>query len=257
VDPLTLKLNVVIDSVREGDAESILYNGDLRHFFETLILGAPLPLELILRSVQGPNEVMAATLFLCRDLLLVQETAGLVYQVDLVLRHGDAMLAHSDPMLSQFLRGLRDYFHPYLSQREAGERLLSAVQWVREYVVERRLPSLGPVPPAIRVLDVGTGGFVLASAMKVSEEAWEALFRQGHLRGMLVGDVGGHLVKMVLARKSSLVGFDLGRLRRILDDLEVLSGNYGRWGHEGDYLWSPPDGSMILVGNVLEAALRV
>ena len=136
--------------------------GALTRFFEDLICGAPLPLNLATHEIRGPDTILAITLFLNRDLALNPATLGLVYGVDLVHRYGPSMLAHLDPTIAGFLRSFNKFFPETLSKIDRGERIGTAVQWIREYLIDGRIPNIGNPLPEIRVLNVGTNGFVLA-----------------------------------------------------------------------------------------------
>jgi hypothetical protein len=166
------------------------------------------------------------------------------------------MLAHMDVDLSRFLRGLKSYFPSNLSKRDQGERLSTAVQWVVEYITQGTLPNLGPQPEAVEVLDVGSNGFVLARG-NPSVESWETLCRQGHLKGAIIGATDGDFRKVLVARKSLAVGFDLERAVIILDEMERLSGSHPGWALQGDYLYSPPEGTTILLSYLTEVLVRI
>lgn len=231
--------------------------GPLAAFFEDLISGAPMPLTFVMHRISGPHSVVAATLFFCRDVAVLPSTVGLVYVVDLAHRIGDAALAHADTELARFLRGLASYFPRGLSKREQGERLSTAMQWVRAYLTEGSLPNLGPRAEAVDVLDLGTNGFVLAQG-EPTVGSWEALYRSGYLRGAVISPhADGDFRKVLVARKTRQVGFDLERAVPILDELERLSGGTPGWRLQGDYLYSPEDGTTILLKYLVEVLLRV
>lgn len=230
--------------------------GPLACFYEDLASGAPMPLVFATKRVNGPHTVVAAALFLDRELVLQPATPGFVYAVDLAYRMGDGMLAHVDPALAQFLRGLAAFFPKSLSKAEQGKRLATGVQWVREILTKGVFPNIGPTPRNVRVLDVGSNGFVIASSAKVDPEAWETLFRWGNLRGVLLGEETQGLRPVLAARKTKTVGFDLERLVPILDELEQLAGGEPGWNLDGNYLASPRDGSTILTSHLVEVFLR-
>lgn len=231
--------------------------GALTSFFEDLILGTPFPLVFATHRIGGLDTILAASLFLHRDLAIHPGMPGLVAAADLVHRRGHPYLGHVEPDLARFFQGLEGYFTGNFSKKELGERLTSAVQWVREYVIEGRLPDLGPRPQPVRVLEVGTNGFVLALAERPSVEAWVGLYRQGFLRGILIGPEDGDFRQVVASRKSERVEFDLGRALVHLNELETLSGGASEWRLDGLYLFGPPVGTTILVSHLLEVLLRV
>jgi hypothetical protein len=108
----------------------------------------------------------------------------------------------------------------------------------------------------VEVLDVGNNGFVLARG-KPSVEGWEALFRNGYLKGAIIGESDGDYRWVLIARKSLAVGFDLERAVVILDEMERLSGSLPGWKISGNYLHSPPEGSTILLSYLTEVLIRV
>jgi hypothetical protein len=231
--------------------------GALTQFFEDLICGTPLPLRFITHEVRGPDTILAITLFLNRDLILNPATLGLVYGVDLVHRFGPSMLAHLDPTISGFLRSFNKFFPNTLSKVDRGERIGVSVQWIREYLIDGRIPSIGSPLPEVRVIDVGTNGFVLAETSKPSIEAWEALYRLGHLRGVLIGDSIGDSIPILVSRKNERAWPNLPHCIPFLNDLDAISGGVSEWGMEGDFLHSPSVGTKVLVSHLLEVFLRI
>lgn len=230
--------------------------GPLLSFYEDLISGAPMPLVFATKRVSGPHTVLAATLFFDRDLAIHPATPGVVYAVDAASRLGDTIFGHLEPSLSRFLRGVESYLPASLSKQEQGQRLATAMGWMRSYLVDGTLPSLGPVIPHVRVLDTGTNGFVVASSPRPGPEAWESLYRDGYLRGILVGEEAQGLRPTLVARKSLQVGFDLERLVPIFNELEQFSGGMPWWQVRGNYLSPPLDGSTISLQYMIEVLLR-
>jgi hypothetical protein len=231
--------------------------GALTRFFEDLVLGSPLPLSFATSEVRGPDTLLAMALFMHRDLLLQPATPGLVAAIDLTHRWGPPLLAHLDPLVARFVRSFDRFFTPTLSERERGERIAMAVQWVREYLLEGNVPNIGFPLPDVRVLDVGTNGFVLAETGHPSVEAWEVLYRMGHLRGVLLGPDEEGARQVVASRKSERAWPHLSRSVEFLNDLELLSGGDPGWVAERDFLRGPAVGSKTLVSHLLEVFLRI
>jgi hypothetical protein len=231
--------------------------GALSKFFEDLICGTPFPLRFGTREVRGPDTVLAITLFMHRDLALNPATLGLVYGVDLVHRLGSSMLAHLDPTISGFIRSFSKFFPGTLSNVERGERIATAVQWVREYLIDGRLPSLGPPLPEVRIIDVGTNGFVLAETKIPSVEAWEVLYRRGYLRGVLIGDPTAGTIPILASRKNEKAWPDLPRCLPFLNDLDSISNGVPEWVADGNYVRSPNVGTKIIVSHLLEVFLKI
>lgn len=242
-----------------GEGFSADSPGSLARFFEDLTSGMPLPPMMVLHDIAGPDSVLACALFLKRDLLIHPATPGLVYSVDFVHRRGSTFFGHLDPGLARFLRALGTFFPQTLPKRERAERLGTAIEWVKGFLFEGTLPNIGPLPAETQLIDIGTNGFVVATTESPSEETWDNLFRQGFLRGVLLGpeDSAG-LRQVVAARKHEQVGFDLLKAETMLNDLEILSGNVEeKWSRNGHFLHSPASGTSQMVSLLMEVFLRV
>lgn len=231
--------------------------GALTRFYEDLVLGTPMPLTMALREVSKIDTLVAVALFLHRDLPVHPSTPGLVAAVDLIHRRGPALLGHVGADLARFLQGLEMFFAPRLSKEERGERLGTAAQWVRGFILDGELPNMGPIAPSVRVLDMGTNGFVLAESERPGVEAWSELYRQGFLRGVVLGPQDGDFRLVQASKKSERVPFDLTRAALLLNELEGLTGGTPSWQVEGLTLFSPPEGTTLLVNYLLEVFLRV
>jgi hypothetical protein len=232
--------------------------GALPCFFEDLLLGRPMPLTFATPRVQDIDTLVAIALFLHRDLAINPSTAGFVYQVDFVHRRGLPALAHLDEPLARFLSAMRQHFPDKgLSQRELSERVMQAVEWLREYLCQGAIPVLGPQPGEVRILDQGTRGFAVAEATGNLWDGWVDLYRLGFLRGVLVtrhGDRSHHLI----AKKSHYVQFDLAAAARLLNQMEVAMGEPPEWRVSADGLWlEVPGGTLILLKDVLQVLTRV
>lgn len=225
--------------------------GALTCLYEDLVLGRPTPAAFVTRGVNDVDTIVAATLFLYRDLLTLPGTAGLVAQTDLVHRRGFAMTGHIDADLGRFFRLLRGSFPADLAKGTLNERLCSAVGWVRDYLAEGRLPALGTHFPQPLVLDEGPGGFVVAETRGSMPETWCELYRRGYQRGVLFGPREGTQLPVLVARKSPYVPLDLKQAQRRLNEAEVVAGGRPAWALDGDWLVSPPEGSLILAVDVV------
>jgi len=240
-----------------GEGFDPLGPGALTRFYEDLIRGTPLPLIFSTREVNDIDSIVAITLFLSRDLATHPATPGFVTAVDLVHRFGPQYLGHVDPDLARFFQGLRGYFPPGVSRQEAGQRVGTAVQWIREYILDGDLPNIGPRVTSPRVLEIGTNGFVFAEAAKPSIETWGELYRGGFLRGVLIGPQLGDFRQVIASRKSDRVEFNLNQALIHLNELERASDGDPTWRIEGDFLFSPPQGTLILMSYLLGVFIRV
>lgn len=231
--------------------------GALTRLFEDLIIGTKLPLTLSTTELRAPDTVLAIALFLDRSLLLLPATPGLVYGVDLAHRFGPQLLSHLDPIVSGFFKAFPRFFTPNLTKRESGDRITTMVQWIHEYLTEGKIPNLGGVAPEVRVLDVGTNGFVLAEALKLTLDAWEVLYREGYLRGVLLGPEVEGRRQVLASRKNERSWEGLPKAVPFLNELEALSDGVPEWKYDGDFVYSPPVGTNVLVSHLLKVFLGI
>jgi hypothetical protein len=234
--------------------------GALPSFYEDLLLGRALPLVFATTRIHDIDTLLAIALFLHRDLATHPLTASFVYTVDFVHRQGLPALAHIEEDLARFFSSLRTYFPDTgLSQRELGQRITTSVGWIREYIHEGKLPDLGRAPRTeVRVIDHGTSGFVVAETKGSLWDGWVELYRAGFLRGVLI-DASGDRRHVLIARKSHYLSFDLTTASRILNQMESAMGELPDWSvsQEGLWLKSPPDGTLILLNDLLAILTRL
>lgn len=234
--------------------------GALPSFYEDLVLGRAMPPVFATPRIQDIDTLLAIALFLHRDLATHPATASFVYTVDFVHRHGLPALAHIEEDLARFLSALRTYFPDKgLSQRETGDRLTQAIGWIREYIHEGKLPVLGAPPRTeVRVLDQGNSGFVVAETTGSLWDGWVELYRTGFLRGVLI-DFATDRRRVLVARKSPFLAFDLRAASRIFNQMETAMGELPDWTAHENGLWleGPSDGTLILVKDILDVLVRV
>lgn len=235
--------------------------GALPMFFEDLIMGRAMPLTLATPSIQDVDTLVAIALFLHRDLATHPATPELVYSVDFVHRLGLPALAHIEESKARFLSAMRGHFpEKGLGQRELSARVTSAVGWIREYIHEGKLPPLGLVPRSeVRILNQGTNGFVVAVTKESLWDGWVELYRLGFLRGVLVEYAPGDRQRVLIARKSHMVRFDLVTAARALNQIEIAMGELPEWTVTKDGLWlaGPEQGTLLLLQQTLEILTRV
>lgn len=253
--PIAEQLVTFDTGAKDGDRAAWGYVS-LAEFYEDLILGAPWPFRMGLQTVRGVATVVAVALFSGRDLALHPSTAAFVAMADLYRRHGVAALAHLPGDVGKFLALLNAYFPVGLSKEQTGERLTHAVAWVREYLLEERLPHLGAEPVAFRVVDVGSNGFAIVECRRPSLAVWTEIYRHGYLRGVILGPDRDARRQVIAARKSRFIEFDLQKAARLLNELEVAAGGDPAWSGDEFSLQSPSDGTLILPSTMLEILLR-
>lgn len=232
--------------------------GALPAFYEDVILGRPLPTTFATPAIKDVDTLVAITLFLHRGIATHPGMPQLVYTVDFVHRLGLPALAHLDESLARFLSSLREYSTKEgLSERVTGERISNSVQWLIQYLQEGEFATLGATPDsAVRILDQGTGGFVVAEGRSL--DGWVELYRMGFLRGILI-QVDGERKRILAARKSALVPMDLVLAGRLLNQLEVATGaEHGGWSVSTDGLWlEHAEGTLLLLDQILAVLARV
>jgi hypothetical protein len=233
--------------------------GALPCFFEDLLLGRPMPATFATRRVQDVDTLLAMALFLHRNLAINAATPGLVYLVDFVHRRGLPALAHIDEPLARFLSALRNRFpEKGISQRELSERVMSSVEWIREYLQQGTIPILGPAANAeVRILDQGTRGFAIAETSGSLWDGWVELYRLGFLRGVLVASEGERW-RVLIGKKSRHVRFDIETAARLLNQMEIAMGEGPKWGVSSDELWlEAHEGTLILLKDMVAILTRV
>ena len=252
-----LQLQVLVDpSLLCAPPDAYLFEGDLRGLFHDLVAGKPFPLVLALRNVADVDALLAVALFLHRDLAIHPGMPGLLASFALVCEEPFWGPAHVDRDLGRFVGHVRAYLGQAGADRQRrGECVTTAVGWIREYLYEGFLPQMSPARPAPSVITVGTDGFVLAEGPLPHRDGWVELFRQGHLRGLLVSpqDAGGRRA-VTLARKSPLVAYPLEQIAETFNSIETAMGEIPEWHVEGDCVVSP--GTLILVQHLLAVLSR-
>lgn len=225
--------------------------GALSMFFEDVILGRPMPQKFVTRSL-NIDTMFALALFIHRDLATHPSMPGLIASVDLAHRRGFQGFGHVDPDLCQLLLLIGMMLPKNASKQEEGKAMRTVIAWVYEYITEGVVPNAGPTPPKVQILDTGTNGFVLGETEGPLLLAWIEMFRQGHLRGVLVGPEHNARRAVIASRKSVFVDFNLSKAASILNEAE------GDAGWKADELWlqSPEGGTIIPLSGMMEVFLR-
>jgi hypothetical protein len=227
-------------------------------FHRDLISGKPLPLVFWTPHVDDEGTLLALALFLHRDLAIHPAIPSLLaaraFLNDFPVWGG----AHIDRDLWRFLSFLRGFVPQGLSRQELGDRVSMAVGWIHDYITKGELPQMLDGFRGIKVIDRGSNGFVLAESLGQDLEGdWVELFRQGHLRGLLMGPLVGRARKMLIARKTVWSPLNLEVAGSALNELEVAMGGEPEWVTDGDRLRSPEGGSLLSVSHVFTILARV
>ncbi len=268
VTPNVVSFETGATRVQTFDVENLVYEhhgkefspehqGALTRFFEDVSLGRKLPTTFATHTIRDVDTILAMTLFLNRDLVLLPGMVALVAQVDMVHRRGVAMLGNLDDYMVGFIRLLRAYFPESLPRTEMQERIGTTSQWVRDYVTEGAFPSVGRALPDVTILDRGSGGFVVGETSGDLLEGWVVLFSQGYIRGVLVGPKKDGRCQVVATRKSVHVPLDVDKAAKLLNDVEAAMGEPATWKREGDWLFGPTGGTVLTLAHMLEVFLRV
>jgi len=251
--------------VEVPDVVSYVSTGEqtaLSKFYYDLLLGRPVPLAFYTSEVGGVDTMLAISLFLHRDLAVNPKFPALVAAADLVERLSVQGMAHIDRDLARFLKFLRVYLPPSgLSKREQGSRLQMVMTWIREFVMEDKLPNMPVEPEPPRVIDTGTNGFVMAEAARGADlyEGWVELYREGFLRGVLFSPPVSDRRKVLVARKSHFLEFDLRQAAEVFNEGEKAMGEPAGWvmPHGSDWLEGPEGGTLLLVSVIRDVLCRV
>lgn len=248
------------DFVSEQPAAAIYEpaNMPLSRFYVDLVMGRPFPLQFVTHAVADIECLVAIALFLDRTLALHPKTSNFVASLNLVGTLGAAGMAHIDRDMARFILFLEQYtVQKKVSQKEMEQKLSSAIQLIREYILEDRLPSLPPEQPLPKVLDTGTNGFVLAETTRPTSLILSVveLYRSGYLRGVIFCD------QHVLAfKKGKFLQFDLVQAAETLTQAEPgTEGKDAFWYlHPGNVLLSSPSsGTSIPREDLIRLFLRV
>lgn len=218
---------------------AIVYNDDdasspLSRFYVDLICGRPLPLQYVTRELRGLSSVVSLALFMDRTLALHPKTQSLVSSVEMASALQESGLAHIDRDLARLFLFLDQYlFSGPLRKKDVEGKLPQVLEWVRNWILEDRLPTLSEEPPPPKVLDRGTNGFVVAetTSTKLTEGVIE-LYRQGHLRGVLYSQQG-ETTHVLAFRKSRYLQFDLQKAAGMLNVVAKELGQPQDWEARG------------------------
>jgi len=256
-----LQLQVVIGEY-DGDAPCIKFNtGDsVSELYQDLIEGKEMPLVFVTPNIEGVHTMVAIVLFLHRELALQPSMLTFVGSAALVQRIQLAGLAHIDRDLARFFQLLRVFLpdDPKLTKRQQGERLRTVVDWIRQYVLENRLPALLPESEPPKVLETGTVGFVVAETSSRDLMAgWVELYRLGYLRGLLMGPERDGRRAALVACKSRFVTWDLAKVGKILNEAERAMGDAEWKAPWPGWLEGPAKGTFIPQKSIVEVLIRV
>lgn len=267
-----LRFEVVVQENR-GRIENALGFGDfelgegsvcypqtkIRSFYYDLISGQPFPLKLVTAGIRTMSVLVGVALFLYRDLAIHPALPNLLAAAELVDRFSYAGMAHVDPDLGRFFLFLEEYLPSELDRVEQETRLVSAVTWIREYVLEGSLPQLPHEPPEPRIIAPGNDGFVMADtgSWRDLELGWVHLYRQGFLRGVLFGLERNDRHMVLAARKSASVAFDLLKAASLLNEAEQAMGELPEWRADELWLHAPEEGTLLLPSMILQVLFRV
>jgi len=258
-DTVTFETGASIQEVQ--DSTTFAYNhhgvgfgsahpGALTTFFEDLVLGRPFPLKLVAHRVDGMDTVVAMALFLHRELAIEPRTPGFVGAIDFLHRRGLTVMGHVDHDMEQMVYLLNDVSGD-------SEWLPRAIGWVREYLLTGMVPG-SPHRAQVQVVERGTNGFVFAaSTERELLRAWTELYRQGHLRGVVLGPETRGRRAVLVSRKSDYVELDLMKAATLFNEMEAAMGEAPTWKVDGLWLLAPLDGTRILPEHVLQVLLRV
>lgn len=236
-----------------GEGFNAASPGALSVFYEDLILGRPLPERLVTHRIEGMDTIVAMALFLHRDLAILERTPGFVATIDLLHRRGFTVIGHTGLEVEHLVYQLTEAPEPMNEDWLMGA-IHSVCTFLRSGTLEGHL-----FPASYRVIDTGTNGFVFATSKEAALlRVWTDLYRNGWLRGLVLGPESQDGRRAVLAsRKSPFVAFDLMKAAAILNEMEAAMGFPPDWSADEDWLRSPLGGTLILPEHLLQVFLRV
>lgn len=265
-----LQFHVVIDSSVPSNGDVVYFRAgvlasdtvasyeDVDGFYQELISGRPLPMTFWTPAVHDEWTLVALALFLHRDLAIQPSVPSLLALRPFLTAFPVWGGAHVDRDLGRFLGFLRAFVPQGLTQQDMGDRVGSAVGWIRSYLLDGTLPQMPDSFKGVRVLDRGSNGFVLAESLGQDLEGdWVELFRLGHLRGLLLGQPSERSRPMLIARKTPWATLNLEQAESALNELEIAMGGDPEWAIDGDRIKSPSAGSILAVSHVLAVLTRV
>jgi hypothetical protein len=222
--------------------------GALTCFFDDLIHGRPMPPKFVTKAVD--IDVLAAlTLHRNPSITVCPNALKLVTAVDLVHRRGAVGMAHVEPELHTFIRFLREYGRLRLFDK--------ATDYIRDYITNDTLPQMGREPDPPTILDTGSRGFVVAETQGSLGEAWVHLFRSGFTRGIVLGPDRAGRRHVLGGRKGPFVDLKLDVAARLFNEVERSMGELPEWKTDALWLYSPLDGTPMLVSHMLQILVRV
>jgi hypothetical protein len=269
-----LRFEVIIDPSLEPEVEGVVAFGQfvakgelsavyadsrtaLTEFYVDLLQGRPLPLRLVTRGIQNIGQLVAVAIFLRRELAIHPALPGLIAAANLVDLLGLVGQAHIDRDLGRFFKLLTAYLPPNLGRKEQQIRLATAVGWIYQYVFEGQFPALPVEPEPPRVFDTGSNGFVLATAEGPLDYGWVELYREGYLRGALFGPPKEDRRRVLVARKSPFLAFDLRKAAEVLNEAEEALGELPGWLADELWLRGPEGGTLLPITAVIQVLVRV
>jgi len=211
---------LVSDVVGFGDfvavsSGSVVYQNSV-DLWSDLVLGRPLPLELQIKSVTDLNSLCALAIFIDRELALNSRMSQLLASVQMV-GLGLAGIAHIPQDQAVFLLFLQAYLADSVgsSPNQMATRSQTALQWLRDYVLDGTVPNLRFFRPDLKILETKPNGFAVFSTDHSSNsEAVVEAFRMGFLSGVLY-----NRTSVTIFRKSAYINLDLELLAdRLLED---------------------------------------
>lgn len=233
---------------------------DVRAFYKDLILGRPVGLTFVTRSISNLGVFVSIALFLRRELALHPSMPGIVAAAEMVDAYGLSGLAHIDRDLAKLFRVLRASFLE-VGQNDLENLLTNALGWFQDFVTQGQLVATPEDPDPPKILDYGTNGFVVAQSSKCDwfnlDQGWEELYRQGFLRGLLFSPMVNDRRLILVARKSPYLSLDLQVAASALNDAETALEEEPDWVSDQLWLRGPKNGTLLPIASILDLLVRV
>lgn len=205
------------DPANNYEAESHTYQSHalshvtgLRALYERVLLGDSFPSQMILRDSSAPA-IMAATLFMYPNIILLPECSSFVNSVDMISRLGISGYAH----IPEDHRELLLYVGAHASDNNL-KTLMEATTIIYSYVTDYTMPNILPDEDEFHpICDIGSILVFTSPTMR-----WDKVFSTGYLGGIGVLQVDNGLHVEARIKSGFVRDLDLNRLTSLLNKLE-------------------------------------
>ncbi len=222
--PLRFEVRLTPDKPQDGNLFGYPGSATLPAFYEDLLFGKYLLLNLSLPDLASPTNFLAAAFFMHRELLLYPQVSSLVYAAHAYQVHGYPALAHFPPDVATYLLTLGEFLpKPQVgndtSPVQVQRTLEEAMAGLRAFLQSGSFPY---ILVNVTRKEEGTNGFFFGEMSRCANRYQQVLsvlnvYRQGYLKGFLYSPPDKDGWRQWLAfRKGPCVGFQEAWLAQVL-----------------------------------------